>query len=69
MDCALNHVRFRAAMNPTWFRAECGVKKNTIRKETGDGEMKVKVSGHQEIRKTKDQVMRDNKTGYQGIRR
>jgi hypothetical protein len=37
--CALNHVRFRAAMNPTWFRAECGVKKNTIRKETGDGEI------------------------------
>jgi len=29
VDCALNHVRFRAAMHPTWCMAECGVKIKT----------------------------------------
>ena len=25
LNCALNHVRFRAAMHPTWCMAECGI--------------------------------------------
>jgi hypothetical protein len=24
-ECALNHVRFRAAMHPAWYMAECGI--------------------------------------------
>jgi hypothetical protein len=25
LECALNHVRFRAAMHPTWCMADCGI--------------------------------------------
>jgi hypothetical protein len=41
MGCALNHVRFRAAMNPTWFMAECGMKENAKKR---DGET-TRISG------------------------